>query len=397
MVGGAVACALGLQGFAVALIEPRAPQRSWPEGQTDLRVSALSRASQRILQNLGAWSRMVELGVSPYRDMRVWDATGGGSIHFSSAEIGEPDLGHIVENRVTRLALWELLEGLEKVRILCPASVQALRCERRRVGLSLADGAQVEAGLVVGADGSTSAIRSLADIATRGWAYDQHAVVANVRTERSHRETARQRFMPSGPLAFLPLRDDRCSIVWSTSPRHAAELLALDEPAFCAALTQASGGILGAVLETGPRAGFPLTLRHAERYVRPGVALVGDAAHVVHPLAGQGVNIGLLDAATLAQVLVEGRPSGREPGSLAVLRRYERARKGGNLGVLALMDTFKRLFGSDLGGVRLVRNLGLDLTDRLTPLKRMLVRHAMGTSGELPALARALPGPPWGP
>jgi len=392
MVGAALGCALGREGFKVAVIDPHEPQRHWPADEVDLRVSALTRSSQRILQNLGAWERMVALGVSPYREMRVWDASGRGSIHFDAADLGEPDLGHIVENRVTRLALWEGLEALPGVRLFCPSGVAGIDLGAVRCRLDFEDGGTIEARLVVGADGRGSRVRELAGIATHGWGYDQHAVVATVAPELSHRETAWQRFLPTGPLAFLPLREGRCSIVWSTSPAEAQRLLALDDDAFCDELTDASAAALGRIRGTGPRAVFPLRLQHADSYVGPGLSLVGDAAHAVHPLAGQGVNLGFLDAAALAEVLCDARGAGRDWAELSTLRRYERARKGGNLSMLAAMDGFKRLFGMDNSAFALLRNLGLDLVDASGPLKAMLARRAMGLTGELPRLAR-----PWRP
>jgi 2-octaprenylphenol hydroxylase len=331
---------------------------------------------------------MVELGVSPYRAMRVWDAAGSGSIHFDAADLGQPDLGHIVENRVTRLALWERLEGLETVHLLSPAGVAAMELGAAGPRLILEDGRGLDARLLVGADGRESRVREHAGIHTRGWAYDQHALVAAVRTQAPHRETAWQRFMPDGPLAFLPLRDGRCSIVWSTTPAEAERLLALDEPAFCEALTEASGGVLGEILDSGPRAAFPLRLQHAQGYVRPGVALIGDAAHSIHPLAGQGVNLGFLDAAVLAEVLCDVRAARRDWAGLPALRRYERSRKGENMAMLAAMDGFKRLFGSRNPVLATLRNLGLGMTDRLGPVKALFARQAMGLSGDLPRLAR---------
>ena len=390
MVGSTLACALGQAGFSVALVETRAPTRDWPSDEVDLRVSALTRASQQILQNLGVWQRMCSLRVSPYREMRVWDATGSGTIHFDSAAIGEPDLGHIVENRVTQLALWERLEQLNTVARLCPAAVTALEHGPQGPRAVIEDGREIQARLVVAADGARSRVRGLAGIPVRGWGYDQDAVVATVRPERHHRDTAWQRFMPRGPLAFLPIDDGRCSIVWSTSPEHAQQLLDLGPAPFCEALGGASDYVLGEVLETGPRASFPLRLQHALQYVQPGLALVGDAAHAIHPLAGQGVNLGLLDAATLAEVLVEARRAGREIGSYGVLRRYERSRKGDNLMMLATMDGFKRLFGNDLAPLRLLRNLGLRLTVSAGPVKDLIMRRALGMLGEQPRLAKPL-------
>ena len=390
MVGAALGCALGEAGFSVTVLERREPQRVWPDDEVDLRVSALTRASQRILENLGAWERMAELRISPYTDMEVWDAAGSGRIHFSAAEIGEPNLGHIVENRVTQLALWERLEKLPNVSLRFPAGVSQLLLEQGPA-LRLADGELMRAGLIVAADGRDSQIRAMAGIGTKGWDYDQHAIVATVSPELHHGFTARQRFMKTGPLAFLPIDDGRCSIVWSTSPEQAGELMALDEEAFCAALTQASERMLGEVTAVGPRGVFPLRLGHAETYIKPGLALIGDAAHAIHPLAGQGVNLGFLDAAALAETLIEARKAGREIGSQSTLRRYERARKGGNMAMLAAMDAFKRTFSNEILPLRLARNLGLSLADNAGPLKGMLVRRALGLSGELPALARLRP------
>ena len=388
MVGAAMACALEGSGLRVLVIEAREPAADWPADEVDLRVSALTRASQRILQAVGAWPRMCALRVSPYREMHVWDAGGRGSIHFDGAEVGEPELGFIVENRVTQLALWERLGQIAEIERLCPAEVAELELNVPEPRLTLQDGREIIARLVVAADGARSVVRGLAGIATRGWVYDQHALVATVTPEQSHRDTAWQRFLPTGPLAFLPIDDGRCSIVWSTSPQQAEQLAAMHEFEFLTELEAASGGFLGRMLAVGPRGVFPLRLQHALSYVKPGLALIGDAAHTVHPLAGQGVNLGLLDAATLAEVILEAGLKGREIGSLATLRRYERTRRGDNMAMMAVFDGFKRLFGAGPLPLRLLRNLGLDLTDRTGPLKRMLVRRAMGISGELPRLAQ---------
>ncbi|MEJ2591834.1 MAG: UbiH/UbiF/VisC/COQ6 family ubiquinone biosynthesis hydroxylase [Candidatus Thiodiazotropha sp.] len=390
MVGSAFACATAEAGFNVCLLEARAPQRSWPEDEVDLRVSALTRASQRVLEHLGVWQRMSEMRISPYTDMEVWDAGGSGRIHFSAAEIGEANLGHIVENRVTQLALWERMERLEGVTLRCPARVEQLLLDAGPA-LVLDDGSRLQAQLIVAADGRDSQIRTLAGIGTKGWAYDQHAIVATVTPERFHGHAARQRFMKLGPLAFLPIDDGRCSIVWSTSPQEAERLMGLDDDAFCSELSEASERMLGEVKAVGPRGVFPLRLAHAEHYVLPGLALIGDAAHAIHPLAGQGVNLGFLDAATLAETLMDARSAGRPIGSLATLRRYERARKGANMGMLAAMDAFKRTFSNEILPLRLVRNLGLTLADRAGPLKQLMVKRAMGLAGELPRLARYSP------
>jgi 2-polyprenylphenol 6-hydroxylase len=390
MVGSALACATADAGLRVCVLEVKEPQRNWPADEVDLRVSALTRASQQILQNLGVWHRMGEMRISPYSDMEVWDAGGPGRIHFSAAEIGEANLGHIVENRVTQLALWERLEKTPGVSLRYPAKVVQLLLDEGP-SVVLDDGDRLQAKLIVAADGRDSQIRAMAGIGTKGWDYDQHAIVATITPQRHHGFTARQRFMKTGPLAFLPIDDGRCSIVWSTSPEEAQQLMALDDAAFCLALSQASEHMLGDVLAVGPRGVFPLRLGHAERYILPGLALVGDAAHAIHPLAGQGVNLGFLDAVTLAETLIDAKAAGRSIGGFATLRRYERARKGANMGMLAAMDAFKRTFSNEILPLRLTRNLGLSMADRSGPLKRMMVKRAMGLTGELPRLARWFP------
>lgn len=386
MVGAALACALGGGRLSIAVIEGNEPPDVHSGDPWELRVSAITAASQHLFVNLGAWPGMVARRVSPYREMHVWDATGDGVIHFDSADAGLPFLGHIVENNVIQRALWERMGAHENIRVHCPAALAGLYVQADHVEVRLADGRALRARLVVGADGARSRVRELAGIGVDGWSYEQHAVVTTVHTSEPHRETAWQRFMPDGPLAFLPLNDGQCSIVWSTTPRHAAHLVGESEDAFLAQLRDASDGVLGRMLACGPRAAFPLRLRHAREYVRPRIALIGDAAHTVHPLAGQGVNLGLLDAAALACEL--SVPGLRDPGSHALLRRYERARKGHNMLMLGVMDGFKRLFGSQAAPLVWARNTGLKLTDNAGLLKNLIIEHAMGFRGDLPPLTR---------
>ncbi|HOB60999.1 MAG TPA: UbiH/UbiF/VisC/COQ6 family ubiquinone biosynthesis hydroxylase [Candidatus Competibacteraceae bacterium] len=391
MVGSALACALSAAELRIALLESAPLERIRPEPEPDIRVSAINRASQRIFAAVGAWDGMAAWRIGPFRDMRVWDATGPGQIHFDSAHIGEALLGWIIENRVIQFALLERLQQRPTVELFHPVTLES--AEPAPDGgwqVRLSDGRTLSARLLVGADGAQSKVRQLAGIDTGGWGYDQKAVVAHVRTAEPHQETAWQRFLPTGPLAFLPLHDGRCSIVWSTTPAQADDLLALDAAAFAEALAEAFDWRLGAVVEVGPRAAFPLRLQHAHAYVQPGLALIGDAAHVVHPLAGQGVNLGLLDAATLAEVIVDALAANRNFAALQTLRRYERWRKSHNLLMLGVMDGFKRLFGSTLPPVRLLRNVGLNLTDAAEPLKNWIARQAMGLEGDLPRLARAV-------
>lgn len=384
VVGATAGLALLRKGLDVVVLEAREPRAFDAGDDYDLRVSAISRASQRIFEALEIWPAIVSRRVSPYDHMCVWDAGGWGEIHFDSREVGEPNLGHIVENYVIQDALVEAIRALNPEALICPASLADLEMMSDTVRLELEDGRSLNARLVVGADGAQSRVRDLAGIDVRRHAYEQTAVVTTVATEQSHESTAWQRFLPTGPLAFLPLADGRSSIVWSTGEEHARELGALDETSFAEALGEAIDFRLGRITNVGVRATFPLAGSQAQRYIATRLALVGDAAHTIHPLAGQGANLGLMDAAVLVDAA-----GARDPGRTSALRRYERSRRGENLVMMRAMEGFKRLFGSTLPPVRWARSLGLDLTDRSELIKRQFIRRAMGLSGELPSLARS--------
>ena len=387
MVGAALALALAQRDFGVCLIEARRPDLSWDSQTYDLRVSAVTRASQRLLDNLGVWTSIRDDRCTAYDAMQVWDRAGFGEIHFDAADLGEPDLGHIVENRGIVRALWLALVDAG-VEIIAPGRVRSVHVGSEASEIELQDRTRLQAGLLVGADGAHSQIRELVGIASRSEPYDQHAVVATVRAEFGNQATAWQRFMRDGPLALLPIERDLFSIVWSTMPDEAARLCTVDETAFAVQLTEASEARLGRLELVGGRAAFPLRLQHAEQYVMPGVALVGDAAHVIHPLAGQGVNLGFLDAGSLVDALQVGRARGRRPGTLRDLRAYERGRKGHNTATQLVMDGFKHLFGSDAGMLALARNLGLGVAGRVPILRRTFERVALGYGLELPSLCR---------
>jgi 2-octaprenylphenol hydroxylase len=408
MVGVTAALALAASGLHIVLLENREfdPASLVDEVAEQLktgydpRVSALTCASQQLLTHVGAWPYMQQLRTSPYTDMDVWDGEGSGHIQFSSRELHELALGHIVENRVTVAALYAAAQQVDNVSVVTGASVEQLSEPEYAAGdgysqencsrvLTCKDGSQWRTKLVIAADGAMSKVRQLASIPMLEWDYGHHAIVTTIRTEKPHQDTAWQRFTDDGPLAFLPLDDPYCcSIVWSTSPDHAASLLELDSDAFCAALTREFEGRLGDVLWADKRHVFPLRQRHAQYYVQAGLAVIGDAAHTIHPLAGQGVNLGLMDAAALAEQVLSAHERGEDIGSEAVLKRFQRQRQGANLQMSASMEAFKQLFGHQQPLLKLVRNIGMNALNRLSPVKQHVVMQAMGLSGNIPALAR---------
>jgi len=380
--------------FDIRVLEPRLPP-AWSRDETDLRVYALSRASERILGTAGAWAAIVERRASPYRRMTVWEGRLDariGTLRFDSAELGEPDLGHIVEDCLIRSALVDALAQHDAVATSFGVELSGVRVRSDRVEVGLADGRTLEADVLIAADGSASTVRTLLEIPTIERPYAQAAVVTHVRTSRSHEETAWQRFLPTGPVALLPLLDGRSSVVWSTSTEIAQTLLESSDVDFMSALREATDGVLGAITATGRRVSFPLRVIHAHRYCRHRVALVGDAAHTIHPLAGQGMNLGLLDAAVMAEVLTEAARAGEDPGDLRVLKRYERRQKGRNLKTLLAMDAINRLFSRAGPLLAPLRASGMTLIDSAPLAKRRLMGEALGILGELPASARKLRG-----
>jgi 2-octaprenyl-3-methyl-6-methoxy-1,4-benzoquinol hydroxylase/2-octaprenylphenol hydroxylase len=407
-VGAALAAALAQDGFAVALIEAREPKPWRAEDEVDPRVVALAPDARDLLDDLGVWPSIAAARAGAYRYMRVWDATAPGELCFDAAERGEAALGWIVENRLIQHALWRVCasdaraifpdrESREAavrgrtfhqnasssggVRAYCPAEVaEVAEAENGddAVVATLDDGTRLRAKLLVAAEGAESALRGRLGIAFEGRDYGQRAVVAHVATERAHESTAWQRFLPGGPLAFLPLADGRCSIVWSLPDAEAARVLALDDAAFRAELGCAFDFRLGAITAATPRLAFPLRLRLAGRYVAGRCVLIGDAAHVVHPLAGQGVNLGLRDVACLRRVLRDARERGSDPGAAHVLRRYERERRSENTLAARGFDLIERVFGSSSTPLAGLRAAGLALASRVAPLRRALADAAAG-------------------
>lgn len=393
MVGLGLAAALKESGLKIAIVEGQLPEPQLGEAP-DNRVSALSLASQRILQQVGAWAGIEAHRLQPYEKMQVWEQDSFGQIGFDAASLRQAALGHIVENRVIQLALLEAILGdsngeASNISLLSPARAASLQSGEAGSLLLLDDGRALSAKLVVAADGAHSWVRRQADIPLTSWDYGHHALVATVRCAEPHEAVARQIFTPDGPLAFLPLwQPNLCSIVWSVPATRAEALCACDDEQFNRQLTTAFDGRLGLCKVEGARSAIPLTARYARDFARERLVLVGDAAHTIHPLAGQGVNLGLLDAAALAEQIVQTHRAGRDIGLLANLRGYERWRKSEAARMLAAMEGLKRLFCGANPLKKLVRGMGLCAFDALAPLKQGVIRAAMGLDGELPALAK---------
>ncbi len=377
MVGTAAALALARAGLDVALLEA-CPPAVWSAGDDlDLRVVGLAPSSLTLLDELGVWTSIRAARAGRYRHMHVWDAGSGASIDFDAASEGRDALGYIVENNLVQWTLWQALEAAG-VRRLCPAEVTGFAARGDRIQLPLAAGETLSAVLLVAADGAASPLRQRAGIGTHGRDYAQRAVVAHVGTERPHGQTAWQRFLVTGPLALLPLADGRSSLVWSLPEAEAQRVLALDDQAFRDELGAASDFRLGRITRTTPRAAFPLKMQLAERYQAGRFVLLGDAAHAVHPLSGQGVNLGLRDVAELRDTLLAARLAGRDIGAAHVLRCYARRRRSADTLDALGFDALARIYAWQLPPLVAARDLGVRLLDRLSPLKRQLSEHAAG-------------------
>lgn len=375
--GGALALALARDGFEVAVVEAREPAPWSAEDEVDLRVVALAPDARELLDDIGAWSAIASSRTGPYRQMHVWDALAPGSLHFDAAEQGEAALGWIVENKLIQHALWKSLASEARVRVSCPAEVEGIEDDIDAVTATLVDGTRLRARVLVSAEGAESSVRAKLGIAFEGRDYGQRAIVAHVTTERPHDGTAWQRFQPGGPLAFLPLADGRRSIVWSLPEAEATRILALDDAAFRAELGCAFDFRLGAITATTKRAAFPLRLRLAERFVHGRCVLAGDAAHVVHPLAGQGMNLAFRDVRCLRRVLVAARERGSDIGAAHVLRRYERERRSESMVAAYGLDAIGRVYGGDRMPLAAIRGMGL-ATAGLAPLRHLIASAAAG-------------------
>lgn len=387
MVGAAAACLFAQKSLRVCLID-RSSKIEWHSGKYHPRVSAVNIASMKLFRGLKVWDAICEKRISPYRSMEVWENNSNANISFSAQDLGLEQLGFIIENDVITSSLLEKLQQNYNAVIMGNLELLESHLQNDHLELLTNDGRTIRTNLLVGADGTQSRVRQICNIDSSFLDYDQDAIVTSVEFENSHKETAWQSFLPTGPVAMLPLENGRCSIVWSCDRPFADELTAMNDEKFCASLSEIFNDRLGKILSCDKRFRFPLRQHHADHYIAKYTALVGDAAHITHPLAGLGANIGFQDVAALAEVVNDAHSNGVNIANHSVLRRYERWRKGENALVLETMKSFKALFGSSQQPVKAARQFGLNLTDQLVPLKNQFARFAMGISGDLPAICK---------
>ncbi len=397
LVGSTLGCVLASAGIETVVVDREDPA-SVMEASFDGRASAIAAGSRHMMESVGLWAEVA--AAQPIRDIRVTDGKVGRkasalSLHYDHREIGEP-FGHIVENRELRKAQHRFIPKLETLRLLAPMGVSLVARRPDGVEAKLDDGRRVRAQLVCACDGRNSRLREDAGIKTTRWEYWQAGIVATVEHEKPHRGTAWEHFLPSGPFAMLPMVDaadgtHRSSIVWTERKDLSEWAVKLPDHAFGQELERRFGDRLGRLRPVGPRFRYPLSGLNASRYIDRRLALVGDAAHAIHPIAGQGLNMGLRDVAALAECIVDARRLGMDVGARGPLERYQRWRRVDNLALVAATDSLDRLFSTDIAPIRLARDLGLAAVDRLDPLKRVFMRHAMGTFGDLPRLIRGKP------
>lgn len=390
MVGLTLGIALARGGLTVAVADPL-PQVAILDARFDGRVSALSFSSVRMFQALGLWPDL-QAHAQPIHQILVSDAALGRqaspfSLHFDSVEIGEP-LGQIIENRHLRAALFEAVSREPNLTLISPASVETLEDKGSAITATLSNGARISARLAVAADGRDSPLRTRMNIGAIGWSYPQTGIVATVEHTRPHHGVAYEHFLPSGPFAILPMTGERSSLVWTEAEALAPAMMKLPPAEFDAQISRRFGDHLGATKAAGPRWCYPLKFHLARGYVRERFALAGDAAHGIHPIAGQGLNLGLKDAAALAETVLDAARLGLDFGALDTLKRYERWRRFDSFSLAAATDGLNRLFSNDIAPLRLMRDLGMGVVDSIGPLRRFFMRHAGGEAGALPRLLR---------
>lgn len=389
MVGLSLACALAPSGLRISIIDRAAPQGKSTWQGNDARVSAIVKSSEQYLKNIGSWSFIEQERYCAYSGMEVWEQDGTARIDFDSADIGHTELGYIVENRVMQWAMLERLKTFENIHWLCPESITRLE-KSDTWQLQLESNKTVSAQLLVGADGALSFVREQLNIQLDVKDLEHKAIVCNVQCEKAHASIARQIFLKTGPLAFLPLAEspNACSIVWSADHETADALMALDEHSFNKKLAQKFEHSLGDITVSDKRICFPLYQRHARHYISEQAVLIGDAAHTIHPLAGQGVNLGYMDSAVLAEEILRAHKRNISIAGNEVLRRYERRRRGQVSLMMHTMRGFQQLFSVHNADLIGLRNLGVKLTNKATPVKHHILSRAMGIEGDVPALAR---------
>ncbi|MFI4937086.1 MAG: UbiH/UbiF/VisC/COQ6 family ubiquinone biosynthesis hydroxylase [Candidatus Berkiellales bacterium] len=383
IVGLSTALALAQAGFSVTIVETRPhPEVIMPNASEpfDIKVVAISRSSQQFFKSLNIWEKIVNGRACAYQHMTIWDSVADGIIHFSAADFFEPDLGHIIEQRVILAALWQAIKMQSNVTIIPGTHLVEMRPNKESVELLLSSGMTFHTALLIGADGALSTVRKCAQIETTAWDYQQSAIIATVEGKKSHQQTAFQRFAPDGPLALLPLaQTNQSSIVWTTSPERALDLSQQPTATFNKTLTRETDDVMGDFEVVSSRMVIPLRTHHTKQYAKSRCVLVGDAAHTLHPLAGQGVNLGLLDATSLVDKLITAKNRDRDMGSMKVLQRYERERRMHNQMMIWGMEAFKRGFGSRSQMVQRLRNVGLNWVDKQLSVKQFFAKLAMGT------------------
>jgi 2-octaprenyl-6-methoxyphenol hydroxylase len=389
LVGLAMACAVARAGLAVVVVDPAEP-RALLDAAFDGRASALAYASQQLLRSIDVWPHL-EADSQPILDIRVTDGASPLFLHYHHGDLGDEPFGVMAENRHIRRALIEAAQAQAGITLLFGDRLAAVAREAGGIKAETQHGRRLRARLVIGAEGRGSPLRTQAGIRTTGWSYGQTGIVTTVAHEDDHHGVAHERFLPAGPFAILPLPGRRCSLVWTERDMVARAIMALDDDAFAAEMRKRFGDFLGAVSPIGPRWSYPLGLIQAERYTARRLALIGDAAHGVHPVAGQGLNMGLRDVAALAEVLVDAHRLGLDIGAEAALQRFARWRRFDNMLMAATMDGLVRLFSNDIAPLRAARRAGLAAVNRMAPLKRLFMRHARGTVGKLPRLLTGTP------